>query len=210
MNRIFFSLILALTGAFAIWNNMSPSSVTPAPIPSTPYLETATFITPSKPIEQFSLIDSTEKPFSESSLLGHWTLMFFGYATCPDTCPKTLAVISEAWKQLPKTITEDSLRFLFISLNPKTDTPQTLKGFLNRFDSSFVGLTGEPSVIQKLGKSCGIYSWEDPKTQSAHVKIIDHSATLLLLNPQGEIQAFFSPPHEPKAIAEDLKAILKR
>jgi len=158
-----------------------------------------------KPFGRFSLIDTHEHPFTEASLLGKWTLVFFGYTTCFSICPKTLTTISETWKLLPATLTENSLRFVFISLDPEADTPKQLQTFLMRFDPHFVGLTGDKAVIQGLSKSSGIYSYEDPDaSQTAGIKIIDHSATLLLINPKGQVQAVFSPPHDKNMLAKEL------
>ncbi|HEV2524641.1 MAG TPA: SCO family protein, partial [Gammaproteobacteria bacterium] len=73
----------------------------------------------------------------------------------------------------------------------------------------FTGLTGEAAVVQKLAKACGIYSWQDPKANDpSKPKMIDHSATLLLINPKGQLHAVFSPPYHPETMAKDLKQIL--
>jgi protein SCO1/2 len=157
-----------------------------------------------KPFGRFSLTDTHDHPFTEASLLGKWTLVFFGYTTCFSICPKTLTTISETWKLLPETLTEDSLRFVFISLDPEADTPKQLQNFLTRFNPRFMGLTGDSAVIQRLSKSSGIYSYEDPDASKAGIKVIDHSATLLLINPKGQVQAVFSPPHDKKVLAKEL------
>ena len=209
MKRVLFTLALALSGVFGVWYGFS----TPKELssPASPELDSATVLNPSKPMDPFSLVDTDGKTFTQNALLGHWTLMFFGYADCPDVCPKTLATMSELWNLLPSEDQKpDALRLLFISLDPKSDTPAKLKAFLMRFHPSFQGLTGDENTIQTLSKACSIYSWRDPKNQEGKPKIIDHSATLLLINPQGRIHALFSPPHQAQKIAEDLRTILKR
>ena len=209
MKRIFFTLALALSGVFSVWYGFHvPKEATAQPAPE---LVSATILNPSKPFAPFSLTDTDGKTFTQNSLLGHWTLMFFGYADCPEICPKTLVTMSELWNLLPsETQKPDALHLLFVSLDPKSDTPNKLKAFLNRFHSSFQGLTGDENTIQALSKACSIYSWQDPNTQAGRPKIIDHSATLLLINPQGRLHALFSPPHQAQSLAEDLRTILKR
>lgn len=173
-----------------------------------PIATMATELKHPKPFGRFSLIDTHEHPFTETSLLGKWTLVFFGYTTCFSICPKTLTTISEAWKLLPETLTEDSLRFVFISLDPEADTPKQLQTFLTRFNPRFMGLTGDKAVIRALSKNSGIYSYEDlDASKAAGIKMIDHSATLLLINPKGQVQAVFSPPHDKKALAKALKEL---
>lgn len=175
-----------------------------------PILKAATKLDHPRLLNAFSLTDTHENTFTQISLFNHWTLVFFGYSTCFNICPKTLTTISKAWKLLPPTLTENSLRFVFITLDPKTDVPLKLKVFLEKFNPEFIGLTGNPEVIQTLSKKSGVFSYEDPNHSKAGVKVIDHSGSLLLINPKGQIQAVFSPPHDPKTIAEDLQTLIKQ
>jgi protein SCO1/2 len=205
MKRVFLTVSVTLVFVFVIWYGIKPVLEKNAP-PSIPEITTATVLKPKNLIMDFALTDTTNKPFTEKSLLGQWTMMFFGYAQCPEICPKTLTTISELWKQIPT-----DLHFVFVSLDPTSDTVQILKDFLGRFNPNFIGLTGEEAVIHKLGKSCGIYSWQDPnaiKNDPSKPKMIDHSATLLLINPEGRLHAVFSPPYHPEAMAKDLRHIL--
>lgn len=206
MKRVFLTVSLTLIAVFTVWYGVKPVLEQHAPPITIPNITTATILKPKNLITNFSLTDTTGQSFTEKSLLGQWTLMFFGYAQCPETCPKTLTIISKLWKQAPT-----DLRFVFVSLDPKSDTVQTLQNFLGRFNPNFIGLTGEEAVVQKLGKACGIYSWEVPnanKNNPSTLKIIDHSATLLLINPQGQLHAVFSPPYQSESMAKDLQQIL--
>lgn len=219
MKRVILSLMLGLVALGGVWYGLNPllesvsHKLATAPVP-TPVvlLSTATLLNPAKPITEFALIDTQGKAFTQKSLVGQWTLMFFGYAQCPGICPKTLQVIRDTWTLLAQDPKHPFLHFVFVSLDPSNDTVQNLGAFLARFNLSFIGLSGEEKVIQSLAKAIGIYSWQDPKTlDPTHTKpkIIDHSATLVLINPKGEIQALFSPPHQKEAIAQDLRSILK-
>jgi protein SCO1/2 len=210
MRRIWLTLAIALSGVFAVWYGFNSTAEVPEK-QSPAVLASATVLNPSKPLADFSLIDTNGKPFTQASLRNQWTLMFFGYSDCPDICPRTLLKISELLTALPGEAQKpDPLNFLFVSLNPENDTPDKLKAFLTRFHPSFKGVTGDQNTIQVLSKACNIYSWHDPNNQADKPKVIDHSATLMLVNPQGRIQALFSPPHHVQTIAEDLKIILKR
>lgn len=203
MKRTLFTVILSLSGAFAIWYGFFSPEQKLAPQNPT---AVATVISPNRTIDDFSLIDTTNTAFTKESLSGHWTLLFFGYSKCPEVCPKTLLAVNELWNTFPTK--EKDLEFVFVSLDPKNDSPQDLKAFLSRFNPSFTGLTGDETAIKTLSKACSIYSWEDIESNTG-TKIIDHSATLVLVNPQGKIQAFFSPPHQKDLIAKDLHTLLK-
>ena len=202
MKRLLPIFILSGILALGLWYLSQETPETPSPKPLIT-LHQATVLTPSQPIGTFSLIDANEKPFTEESLKGQWTLLFFGYATCPAICPATLGIISTTWKNLPTL----PLHFVFVSLDAETDTPAVLKSFLNRFNPNFIGLTGDEAVIETLSKTCGIYYWEDTAAKSS-IKQIDHSATLLLFNPAGKLHALFTPPHQPEALAKDLITLI--
>lgn len=163
----------------------------------------ATVLHPAKALIPFSLIDTTGRPFTQASLQGQWSLLFFGYTDCPGICPHTLKVLQKVWEDADL---DRNLRFIFISLNPKADSPSKLRTFLDRFHPHFKGLTGDLSDIQTLSKACSIYSWQDP---NATAVMIDHSASLLLINPQGHIKAIFSPPHDPDILRKELKSLIK-
>lgn len=205
MKRVLLTVSVTLAAVFVICYGVKPVLEKNSPPMIIPNITTATVLKPKKLVEDFVLTDTTDKPFTEKSLLGQWTMMFFGYAECPEICPKTLMTVRELWKQVPT-----NLRFVFVSLDPASDTVPLLRDFLGRFHPDFVGLTGEEAVIQKLGKACGIYSWQDPNanTDPSKPKMIDHSATLLLINPEGRLHAVFSPPYHPEAMAKDLQQIL--
>ena len=199
MKKNIFRVLFLLISSFGISSHLE----------ATPTLTAATEFNNAKPLEKFSLIDTNGSPFSQASLLNQWTLVFFGYTTCLDVCPRTLTTVSNTWKLLPPTLTQHSLRFVFISLDPKTDTPPKLRAFLERFNPHFMGLTGSHEVIQTLSKSVGIFSYEDPNLTKMGTKMIDHSGALLLINPKGQVQALFSPPHQQEAIAKDLEVLIK-
>ena len=202
-------LLILLIGIIGVgaWYVSQKEPTLPAP-KTLPTLESATLLNPSQTLKPFSLLDIHQKTFNNASLRGRFTLMFFGYATCPAVCPKTLALISTAFEKLPKTLLESqALQFVFVSLDPETDTPSVLKMFLKRFNETFIGLTGDEESIEAFSKNCGIYYWED-KNQTSSIKQIDHSATLLLFNPKGELQALFTPPYEADILARDLNTLI--
>jgi protein SCO1/2 len=172
--------------------------------------EVATVLQPTKSLGHFALHSTLDRPFTDQSLFGHWTLMFFGYAQCPKICPQALSMISEIWRSFPEQKPHANAQFVFVSLNPAKDTVDALKHFVSQFHSDFIGLTGPQAEIVRLSKASGVYSWTDPVHDgSVGPKIIDHSATILLIGPDGRLQALFSPPHDALAIARDLKKVIE-
>lgn len=212
--RIFLTLFFSILASALIWYGLNPILTKNEPIStSLPALASGTVLSPAKRIEYFSLQGTaTQKPFTQQDLLGHWTILFFGYAKCPAVCPQSLSIASDLWKRLPDVLplgVKDKTQFVFITLDPKSDTIENLKSFLGRFNENFIGLTGADSEINKLAKSCRVYSFEQPTPDEKGQKIIDHTAAFILINPQGRIQALFSPPHDSELIAHDLSTILQ-
>ena len=203
-------MVLALVGLFFLWNKNTWNQNTPKPAPPILATESATVLTPSKPLPNFSLQDSNGKPFTQDAFIGHWTLLFFGYADCPKICPTALAIVSGVWRAFPEQSPHPKAQFVFASLDPTSDTPTKLKAFLSRFNPTFIGLTGEASEMSKLTKSSSVYSFTDPEPNIEGQKIIDHSAILLLINPEGRLHALFTPPHQIETIKKDLEALMDR
>lgn len=174
---------------------------------SKPELTAGTLFTAKQPMAEFALLDTASNPFGPSNFKGQWTILFFGYADCPDVCPRSLAVAADLFKKI--TPEAQKPRLVFVTLNPKQDTVDNLKSFLNKFNQDFIGLTGSAAEISKLAQYCRVYHLEDPTPNSQGKKVIDHTAAFILINPKGQLQALFSPPHNSVEIAKDLKILMK-
>jgi len=174
----------------------------------TPAFEVATLLKPAKNLGHFQLDSTQDKPFTDQSFSGHWTVMFFGYATCPKICPQALALMSEVWRSYPGQKPNPNAQFVFVSLNPDKDSVDNLKTFLGQFHPDFIGLTGPKAEIVRLSTASGVFSWTAPAEEGSDVTIIDHSASILVISPEGRLKALFSPPHDAIAIAKDLKALM--
>ena len=95
---------------------------------------------------QFNLVTSTKKPV---------TLVFFGYTNCPDVCSTVMADVASALTKLDKTV-QDQVQMLFITTDPARDTGPVIRKYLDRFDPSFVGLTGSLDSIKDIAKAVGV------------------------------------------------------
>ena len=95
-------------------------------------------------------------------------------------------------------------RVVFVSVDPERDAPEHLGGYVTEFRDDFLGVTGPHEELRKLTRALGVVyarGGDDP------AYLVEHSAAVLLVNPKGELQAVFGPPHEPDTIARDLVAI---
>ena len=75
-----------------------------------------------KQIGPFEMTDQNRNGFGINELKGHWSLMFFGYTSCPDLCPTTMAVLNEVSRQMDRTETSVDIKVIFITVDPERDT----------------------------------------------------------------------------------------
>ncbi len=171
-------------------------------------LSATVFRTP-RSIKPFELTDHTGKPFTQESLKGNWSFIFFGYTNCPDVCPNTLSMMNimavnfeqkQPDKQIP--------RFIMISVDPERDTVKQLSGYIPYFNNAFVGLTGTSSQqIDVITKQFGIPYFINKKAPTDTEYEVQHSGALLLVNPDGNLHALFSGPHDAAKIISEFNLI---
>ena len=139
--------------------------------------------------------------------------MFFGYTHCPDVCPMALVDLNAVYHNL---IEKGDLvfekynidtQFIFVTVDPQRDSVSELREYIPYFNKDFIGLTAEPDMIEKLAQPLGVSYMRVPEKDSEGDYYIDHSASFLLIDPLGRLRAYFSPPHDPKQIAEDFRRI---
>lgn len=173
---------------------------------SLPSLSTGTMLPTPRAIPEFSLQDSNGQPLTRAGLQGHWSLMFFGYTSCPDVCPTTLSVLAQMDKQLADLPTTQRPQVVFVSVDPKRDTPMQVNNYIHFFSPSFVGLTGTPQQLQQFTQAMGVpVAFHDTGNGSYTV---DHAATLFLLDRDARIAAVFSPPHALETLSADVRRVV--
>ena len=113
-------------------------------------------VTPALPKPRFTLTDTSGAPFDfwrETD--GYLTLLFFGYARCPDQCPLHMANIALGLKKIPAGV-GDHVKLVFVTTDPARDTPKVLRAWLNQFDKRFIGLTGSQTAIDAVQAAAGV------------------------------------------------------
>lgn len=153
----------------------------------------------------FKLLDEDGTAFTNMRFKGQWSLVFFGFTYCPDVCPNTLSLLAQV-----KTSLNDraDIQTLLISVDPERDTTEKLKPYVDYFDPAFIGITGDMEAIKTVTQYFGVFFAKTPNQDDSSHYVIDHSAGIFLLNPEGKLFALFSPPHDAAAITQDLQKIL--
>jgi len=171
--------------------------------------ENATLLREPRTITPFKLSTHSGTSFSSDSLRGKWTIFSFGYTSCPDICPTALATLSQMDKQLDHDQFSAPYQVVFLSVDPERDSLKRLAEYVPHFNSSFLGITGDPQEIVAFTRQVGVIYAKSETTDSAMGYLMDHSATFVLTNPKGEFHAVFSPPHKPLSLSKDLQTIVQ-
>lgn len=166
-----------------------------------------TLFDPPAPLPNFELADSQGQPFQLADTQGDVTLIYFGYTFCPDVCPLTLADVKKALEGLEA---RDRVHVVFISVDPERDTPEVLEQYVHAFDPAFIGLTGEFEELQEIMKPYGAYAEKDETSASGAGYLVNHTARLYLVDPQGELRLTYPFGFKPEDLRSDLAHILQQ
>ena len=150
------------------------------------------------------LVRDDGSTFSIGAQRGRASLVFFGYTNCPDVCPTTLA----DWKQVKAALggAASKVNFIFVTIDPATDTPEVVGQYIARFDSSFVGLSGSPAQIDAVSKAFGVSAFADGTLDSGHTAMA-HPSRVYLVDTEGRVRYVYPPGLKPEEIAADVKHV---
>jgi len=156
-----------------------------------------------KSLKEFSLQDANGNPFTTASLASRYSILFFGYTSCPDICPTTMQVLGQLYKNLEHAVKSNQYQVVFVSVDPGRDDANKLKKYVEYFNKAFVGVSGRPDQIAALAGQLGAaYEVHDGNKKSDYG--IDHTGLLFVTNPNAEFAAILSPPHDADRIRSRL------
>lgn len=172
-----------------------------------PALKTAFVLPAATPLPEFALVDQSGNAISRDSFRDHWDLLFFGFTHCPDICPATLQVLALARNELDAAGQQPLPRIVLVSVDPERDTPELMGKYVGYFGDGNLGITGSLEELRKLTSGLGIYFEKHPGQGDDYS--VDHSAAVLLINPDGEFHALFSSPHTVDNYVHDVRLIME-
>lgn len=138
---------------------------------------------------------------------GKLVLLYFGYASCPDVCPTSLALLSSALKALSAEETAQ-IQPIFISVDPERDNGTKLMDYARYFFPSFIGVTGSEQEIQRTAMQYGAF-YSKVKSNSAMGYTVDHSSNSYLLGKDGQLLTTFRHDVTKAEIIAGIRAALK-
>ncbi len=169
-----------------------------------------TILMPPQPLSAFTFTDQAGKLFTKDSMKGHWTMMFFGFTNCGMVCPTSMAALSQTYRLLQNELPDKQLPLVvFVTVDPDRDTATKMKAYINAFNPHFIGVRADITETVALEKQLHIAAAKieaDGKGKNHYT--IEHTADILLFNPDAELQAIFSFPPKPEQLAKDYKQLL--
>lgn len=157
-----------------------------------------------RPLLPFELTAHDLKPLDIARLKGKWTLLFLGYTHCPDICPITLAELTRMAQQMSPDVLKDT-QFVFVSVDPQRDSPESLAEYVRYFDERFIGATGSIDALTAFAHQ--LDSKFSLETNPLGEPIVNHSSAILLIDPQVRYYARFEAPHYAEEIRQQYLAL---
>ena len=150
----------------------------------------------------FTLTDDNGRTVTAADYQGKDVLLFFGYTNCPDYCPATLAHLQQAIKRLPEA-TRKALKVLFVSVDPKRDTPAKLKQYTAYFGPEFVGLTGSMDALKDLTKRYRTtFSYGEADAKGNYE--VSHGLAVYAFDRRGQVRLMILNDEPIPQLSEDL------
>ncbi len=165
----------------------------------------AYFIDPPRQLSGFQLISDQNMSFAIDDFKGKWSILFFGFTFCPDICPLTMKQLSNVKEELKDKA--NRINFYLVSIDPDRDSPENLRTYLDNFDEEFIGLTGEIDKIYKFSTQVNAPFFPVVNSNEENYTV-DHSGSLVLINPEGNYAGFFRAPHDQNKIIKALDSLL--
>jgi protein SCO1/2 len=147
--------------------------------------------------QPYSLAKDTDKPL---------TLVFFGYTHCPDICQVVMATLASAMTRLDDSDRE-RVDVVFVTTDPARDDEQTLRTYLDRFDPSFIGLTGDLQTIADIGKPLAVAVEQGRKLPSGGYEVV-HSTQVTAIDSHDRVPIVWTQGTSAADIADDVHRLL--
>lgn len=215
-NQILVTVCLFLLGAVVIgWGSLHAATTTDArrepaagvgARPDDGALFHGFVLEPPMPADNFVLTDQHGETFDLSAQRDRVVVIFFGYTNCPDVCPATLLKFAQVKRRLGPDA--EHVRFAFITVDPKHDTPTHLGEYVARFDASFYGLTGTQAEIDAVTEDYGVPVDFIENDASPVGYDIAHGSLSYVVDRDGNLRLAHLFDTETDEVVEDLRRLL--
>ncbi len=175
---------------------------------------------------KLAFTDHNNQPFSIEKLQGKWSILFFGYTSCPDVCPMQMGLLKQFVSSAE--ITEKPQAIL-VSIDPKRDTAKRLKAYVQGFNPEFIGISAKKPELERFARELGVYyeyaetakgvgqdhsqhqhhNHEQHEAAESKSYELNHTASFILINPKGEYAGLFTAPYNIKKMVSAYNKVAK-
>jgi protein SCO1/2 len=154
----------------------------------------------------FHLTDHLGRPRSLVDFKGKTVMLFFGYTHCPDLCPTTLAQMAQVRAKLGRDAPR--MQGLFVTVDPKRDTPAVLAKYMTAFDASFLGLYGDEATTAAVARDFKTFAGVQKPDARGHYTV-DHGGGIYVFDSRGRLRLMMRPGTTVDDMAADVATLLK-
>lgn len=165
-----------------------------------------TLYDPAQPAPEITLTRANGQPFQLSAEKGKLVFLFFGYTSCPDVCPTTMAEMRQTLESVGAKANQVDV--VFITVDPDRDTPDKVQQYASIFNPNFIGLSGSMQELEPVWGEYGVYRKIEASTSPTDYSVT-HSSLLFLIDQNGNMRLSYSFGTPPEDIAHDIKLLLK-
>ena len=196
-------LVAAVAAGLGLW--AAQKHYAPPAAIAMPAMRAVTLFPATRALTAYKLDASDGSAITPATMKGHWTLVFLGFTHCPDVCPTTLQSLGQAEKSWAAIAPAMRPRVLFVSVDPDRDTPQHVGEYAHFFGKNILAATADEKTLATFARSLGMVYMKVPTKGNDYT--IDHSASVSVLDPDGNMAGLIRPPFDPAAIGADMKAL---
>lgn len=146
--------------------------------------------------DDYSLAKSTDKRL---------TLVFFGYTNCPDICGTVMGNLASAMTRLDER-DRDQVDVVFVTTDPDRDTGEVLRRYLDHYDKSFIGVTGQIDEIAAVGRSIAVGMGD--KLPTGGYEVDAHTTQVTAIDSDDQAPMYWSQSTSSKQFADDIHTLL--
>jgi len=164
-------------------------------------------ISPPRSLDDFTLMSTDGEPFNLADHRGQVILLYFGYRSCPDFCPTTFAELKQVYSALEEP--KDKLKIVFVTVDPERDTLDNLTLYTHAFHEDFIGLRDDGDALKSLMAAFGVVAEKRQVGDSAMSYLIDHTASVFLIDAQGNFRVQFLYGTDYRDIVHDVRIVMQ-
>ena len=166
-----------------------------------------TYAEPYPVAPEIQLTRAAGTDFRLSEMRGRVVALFFGYTSCPDICPTTMAELNQALEKLGTQAAR--VQVLFVTVDPQRDTPERVQEYVNHFNADFIGLSGSESDLAGVWNEYGVFR-EIVDGSSAAGYLVNHTARVTLIDQEGNLRVSFPFDTPVDDVVHDLDLLLRQ